>query len=79
MAVVRHKNLVVSLPNSIEEVHNYGVSFVSLSGTTPGNSETIRWGRFASGPFDVVWHEVSEELLIRLMSAEVDPDCFVAP
>lgn len=59
-------------------LRNMGVAFVSLSGTTPENSERIRWGRFLfnDDPYKILWREITKNQLIDLLSFAIHPDNF---
>jgi hypothetical protein len=55
-----------------EFIRNFGVSVLSLSGTTPSDSERIRWGRF--GERVLRWRDVSVTTLEDLLLCRVHPD-----
>jgi hypothetical protein len=61
---IRHQN---------KKLFHEGVSFVSLSGTTPENSNLIRWGRFGSAA-KINWTPVSSCQLLQLLRFELDLD-----
>ena len=52
-------------------IRNYGVSFLSMSGTTPDNSDQIRWGRFRKNK--LAWTRIDRDSLVSLMLSEMDP------
>jgi hypothetical protein len=54
---------------------HHGVSFLSLSGTTPDNSKTMEWGRFRRAAA-IEWREISADNLIDLMMFDIHPDNF---
>lgn len=56
-------------------IHNFGWSFVRLSGTRPDDSDTIHWGRFNRvGQID--WTLITEPILVELMGFRCHPDNF---
>jgi hypothetical protein len=52
---------------------HHGVSFLSLSGTTPANSETMRWGRFGQAKA-INWKKVDEPTLTSLLRFDLHPE-----
>jgi hypothetical protein len=57
------------------QVFHHGVSVLSMSGTTPDNSERMRWGRFQES-CNLTWKEINREQLDLLLLFELDPDRF---
>jgi hypothetical protein len=53
-------------------VRHFGVSIVSMSGTSPDNSSVIRWGRFKKGQLGFV--EITVSQLEDLLLFEKHPD-----
>lgn len=73
----KHKLMRRDIRWNGQVIRGYGVSFVSLSHTTPKDSEIIRWGRFDPGkdsPDSIVWRKVKVKTLESLMRFELDPD-----
>jgi len=60
------------------EMHHFGVSILKLSNTTPLNSESIEWGRFASvnSRNDIRWTQIDIDQLAKLIAAVMHPDTF---
>jgi hypothetical protein len=56
-------------------VVHHGVSFLSLSSTTPANSQKMEWGRFRRSA-SIEWREITESTLIDLMMFDIHPDNF---
>jgi hypothetical protein len=56
-------------------VTHHGVSFLSLSGTTPENSDLMRWGRFGKAAA-INWKAVDEPTLESLLLFNLHPDNF---
>lgn len=56
-------------------VFHHGVSFLSMSGTMPDNSETMEWGRFGRSAI-IMWRAITTQQLIDLMMFEIHPDNF---
>lgn len=61
--------------DSCKVVFHHGVSFLSMSGTTPENSETMEWGRFGKAAA-ITWRSISVANLIDLMMFDIHPDNF---
>ena len=58
-------------------IRNLGVSFLSLSGTWPGDSEKMLWGRFSkTNPCEIVWKRIATEILVELLEFKIHPDSF---
>lgn len=53
-------------------VVHYGVSILSLSGLTPDDSDSIRWGRFKGVLLS--YKTISRKQLIQLLRFEIHPD-----
>ena len=71
----KHATILPSLKWHGQELRNYGVTVVRLSGSTPEDSEWIKWGRFVRGNArDMKWTAVSVEQLLKLMRFELHPD-----
>jgi hypothetical protein len=58
-----------------KKVFHEGVAFLSLSGTTPENSELLRWGRFGNAA-KINWTPITPDKLLRLLRFELDLDNF---
>lgn len=56
-------------------VIHHGVSFLSMSGTTPADSKAMEWGRFRRSA-NIEWRQINEETLIDLMMFDIHPDNF---
>ncbi len=56
-------------------VTHHGVSFLSLSGTTPENSAMMRWGRFGKAAA-INWKPVDRPTLESLLLFNLHPDNF---
>ena len=54
-------------------VSYFGVSILSMDGTTPDDSTWMRWGRFNHFG-QVIWREVEQAKLIELLRFDIDPD-----
>lgn len=54
-------------------VRYFGISVLSMSGTTPDNSEFMRWGRF-SKKGQIIYREISRKQLINLFRFDIHPD-----
>jgi hypothetical protein len=54
---------------------HHGVSFLSMSGTTPMNSQKMEWGRFRRSA-SIEWREIDADNLIDLMMFDIHPDNF---
>lgn len=54
-------------------VFHHGVSFLSMSGTTPDNSDRMEWGRFGRSA-EIKWRKITVENLIDLMMFDIHPD-----
>jgi hypothetical protein len=60
-----------------QELVNFGVTVVRLSGTTPDDSEWIKWGRFIRGKqTGLDWKDITVEQLLKLMRFDMHPDTF---
>lgn len=58
-----------------QELRNYGIAVVRLSGTTPDDSEWIKWGRFIGGQVSgVIWSQITVDQLIQLIRFDLHPD-----
>jgi hypothetical protein len=56
------------------QVFNYGISFLSFSGTSPDDSESIRWGRFNKNEPNISWKTIDEDTLVKLLRFDLHPD-----
>jgi hypothetical protein len=56
-------------------IFHHGVSFLSFSGTSPDDSKSIEWGRFASAA-RINWRRINTENLIDLLMFDIHPDNF---
>jgi hypothetical protein len=56
-------------------VFHHGVSFLSMSGTTPDNSQVMQWGRFERSA-SIGWRNINTVNLIDLMMFDIHPDNF---
>ena len=54
-------------------IFHHGVSVLSMSGTTPDNSQAMQWGRFAQAAV-INWREITVDNLVDLMMFNIDPD-----
>jgi hypothetical protein len=60
-----------------QQLVNFGVSVVRISGTTPEDSEWIRWGRFIRSHYaNMAWKEISVPQLLKLIRFDMHPDTF---
>jgi hypothetical protein len=60
-----------------QQLINFGVSVVRISGTTPDDSEWIKWGRFIRGKASGMKEEaISVDQLLKLMRFDMHPDTF---
>jgi hypothetical protein len=59
----------------IMTIAHHGVSFLSLSGTTPDNSALMRWGRFGEKKA-INWRPVDRSTLESLLLFNLHPDNF---
>lgn len=71
----------VSIKQKVEwkkqTIFNYGVAFVSMSGTTPDDSDVIRWGRFSDDEhMSICWREIDKHMLLSLLRFDLHPDSF---
>lgn len=57
-----------------EILQNFGVAFLSLSDTTPDNSESMRWGRFKGKFCAIRWTTIDVAQLLKLLRFEIHPD-----
>jgi len=73
---------VINESGTRSKIWHAGVSIVSLSGTTPEDSERISWGRFADDAeirwdrIPINWREIDIYTLVRLLRFDIDPDDF---
>lgn len=58
-----------------QSVRHFGVSFVSVDGTTPDNSSLIEWGSFhrAKTHCDIEWIAIDRDLLLKILRFDVYP------
>ena len=56
------------------QVRHHGVSILSMSGTTPSDSETLSWGRFLHDDPVITYTSITEEDLLGLLTFERHPD-----
>ena len=71
----KHAMVVRSMMWHGQELKNFGVTVVRISGTTPDDSEWIKWGRFISGQsYGMNWFDISVEQLLKLMRFDMHPD-----
>jgi hypothetical protein len=71
----KHAMIVPSLKWHGQELKNYGVSVVRLSGVTPENSDFILWGRFArDSDCEMKYTVINVEQLLKLMRFDLHPD-----
>lgn len=71
----KHAMIQPSLKWHGQELKNFGVTVVRLSGTTPDDSEWIKWGRFIRGhAIGMNWTEISVDQLLKLMRFDMHPD-----
>ncbi len=54
-------------------VSHFGVSILSMDGSTPDDSTFLRWGRFNHFG-QVIWRAIEEANLLELLRFDVDPD-----
>lgn len=59
-------------------IRNFGVAFLSMSGTTPDDSDTLNWGRFIAGSdeYQIIWKRITKSVLVDLISFKIHPDNF---
>lgn len=73
----KHAMIVPSLKWHGQELKNFGVTVVRLSGTTPDDSASIMWGRFIRGRASGMnWTDISVDQLLQLMRFDLHPDTF---
>jgi hypothetical protein len=71
----KHAMILPSLKYHGQELKNFGVTVVCLSGTTPEDSKSIKWGRFIRGRASgMKWTEISVDQLLKLMRFDMHPD-----
>lgn len=60
-------------------IRNFGVAFLSMSGTRPDDSDILQWGRFLdlSDQSKIVWKRITEEMLLDLIGFKIHPDNFL--
>lgn len=54
-------------------IRSFGWSFLSLSGTTPDNSERMRWGRFDEIG-NIQWRDIPRDILVDVMAFVRHPE-----
>lgn len=57
-------------------VRNFGVSVLSLGGTTPDDSKTMLWGRFNGHSCKMDYRPIDKKHLVSLLRFELHPDNF---
>jgi hypothetical protein len=57
-------------------IRNFGVAFLSMSGTSPFNSEQIEWGRFCDND-SIDWHSIDQTVLTELLRFDRHPDTLI--
>jgi hypothetical protein len=68
----KRKRLIDSITGGKRSVWHFGVFVLSLSGTTPDDSNTIRWCRF-NDRGDLISNVISRTDLMDILSFAVDP------
>ena len=56
-------------------IRNFGWSFLQLSGLSPEDSQSMKWGRFKPTG-DILWKHIDQRILIDLLSFHRHPDNF---
>lgn len=73
----KHAMIMPRLKWHGQELINFGVSVVRLSGSTPDDSEWIKWGRFIRGAASgMSWNDISVDQLLKLIRFDIHPDTF---
>jgi hypothetical protein len=73
----KHATVIPRLKFFGQDLVNFGVSVVRLSGTTPDDSEWIKWGRFIRGKQSgMVWKDINVDELLKLIRFDMHPDKF---
>ncbi len=73
----KHAMMMPHLRWNNQQLVNFGVTIVSISGTTPDNSEVIKWGRFAKNEETAInWTKITVDELLKLMRFDMHPDTF---
>lgn len=57
-----------------QQVRHYGVAVLSMSGTSPDNSEVLRWGRFQEQ--GLRFRRIRPQTLVALLTFRIHPDTF---
>jgi len=74
----KHAMTVPSMKWHGQELMNFGVSVVRISGATPDDSEWIKWGRFIRGQSSGMrWTDIDLSQLLKLMRFDTHPDSMV--
>lgn len=75
----KHATTIPHLKWNGQTLVNYGVSFVRMDGTTPTDSQWLKWGRFTrSSAFDVAWHDINVDQLVQLLRFDLNPNTLAA-
>jgi hypothetical protein len=71
----KHATIIPFLKWNRQLLFNYGVSFVRMDGTSPADSQWMKWGRFKRVcTFEIEWRDICLEQLISLLRFDLNPD-----
>ena len=73
----KHAMILHSLNWHGQQLVNFGITIVRISGMTPDNSGEIYWGRFDNnGQNKIKWTRIAIIELLKLMRFDMHPDTF---
>jgi hypothetical protein len=71
----KHAMIMPRLKWQGQDLVNFGVTVVRISGETPDDCEWLKWGRFVRGAASgITWTDISVDQLLQLMRFDIHPD-----